>query len=117
MSTTDNPRVALHVNRARAAALVVRAEKKLARLGTKTATTRRPPVARGVETATRRRGAPDRLTRGLSAEEIENDTAFIRSPGNLWKRNRRARPYGGTGVNLPSGRSFVFRPGKGIRPS
>jgi hypothetical protein len=99
-----SPTVYLAYQRARAAAISARAETALGRLGGKTATHR----------GGSRESGTDWLTRGLSAAEIDKDSAFIRQLLSLWKRNSRARPRQGTGVVLPSGRRFIFRPGEGI---
>jgi hypothetical protein len=104
MITTDNPEVAARFNRVRAAAISARAETALGRLGGQTAT-RRP--GRGGS-------GRDWLTAGLSAAELDRDTAAIRNLLSIWKRNRRARPDRGTSVTLPSGRRFKFTPGQGI---
>jgi hypothetical protein len=105
MSNKVSPDVYIRFQRARAAAISARAENALARLGRETAS--RSPGGRAT--------GHDWLTRGLSAEEIDKDSAFIRSLLSLWKRNRRARPKHRTSVILPSGRRFRFRPGEGIQ--
>jgi hypothetical protein len=97
---------AARFTRVRAAAISARAETALGRLGAETATLR----------GGRRDSGHEWLTRRLSAEEIDKDTAAIRGLLSLWKRNRRARPKRGTSVKLPSGRRFRFEFGRGIQP-